>query len=67
MARDLAAGEFESLVVAAPPVALGEYRKAAAGALARATILEIDKDLTRHPVDEIEKIVVRALADSRAE
>jgi protein required for attachment to host cells len=64
MAKDLAAGEFEKIVVAAPPVALGEYRKAAGAALAKATILEIDKDLTRHPVGEIEKVIVKALDEA---
>lgn len=63
MARNLAAGEFDKLVVAAPPVALGEFRKAVSPAVAKATILEIDKDLTKHPVAEIEKLVVKALAE----
>jgi len=49
--------------VAAPPVALGEFRKAVSPAVAKATILEIDKDLTKHPVAEIEKLVVKALAE----
>ena len=57
MAKDLKAGEFTDMVLAAPPVALGEFRKAATNALAEATILELDKDLTRHPIDRIEKIV----------
>ncbi len=61
MAKDLARGDFEAFVLVAPPIALGEFRKAASGALAKATILEIDKDLTRHPVSEIEKIIVKAL------
>ncbi len=62
MAKDLSSGDFEKLIVAAPPVALGEFRKSASAAVASATILEIDKDLTKHPVDEIEKLVVKALA-----
>ncbi len=61
MAKDLAAGEFENFILAAPPTALGEFRKAANGALAKATILEIDKDLTRHPVPAIEKLLLKAL------
>jgi len=63
MAKNLAAGEYDKLVVAAPPVALGEFRKAVSPAVAKATILEIDKDLTKHPVAEIEKLVVKALAE----
>ena len=61
MAKDLAAGAFTELVVVAPPIALGEYRKAASPVLAKATIREIDKDLTKHPVGEIEKLVAKAL------
>ena len=61
MAQDLARGDFETFVLVAPPIALGEFRKAASNALAKATILEIDKDLTKHPVDQIEKIIIKAL------
>lgn len=64
MAKDLADGEFDKLVVAASPVALGEFRKAASGALVEATILEIDKDLTKHPLVDIEKIIVKALNEA---
>jgi len=66
MAKDLKAGEFTDLVLAAPAVALGEFRKAATSALSDATIMEIDKDLTNHPIDRIEKIVVKALEDADA-
>ncbi|MGB8313141.1 MAG: host attachment protein, partial [Aestuariivirga sp.] len=61
MAQDLARGDFEKFVLVAPPIALGEFRKAASAALKKATILEVDKDLTKHPVGEIEKMVVKAL------
>ncbi len=61
MAADLKAGEFDALVVVAPPVALGMYRKAASPDLARATIKEINKDLTKHSNTEIAAIVVKAL------
>jgi protein required for attachment to host cells len=63
MAADLARGEFEKFILVAPPIALGEFRKAANAALAKATILEIHKDLTKHPLDEVEKIIIKALAD----
>ena len=63
MAKDLARGDFEKFVLVAPPIALGEFRKVASAPLKKATILEIDKDLTKHPVDEIEKIVMKALAE----
>jgi protein required for attachment to host cells len=61
MERDLRAGEFETLIVAAPPVALGVYRKVASPALARVTVLEMGKDLTRHPPSDIATLVMRAL------
>jgi protein required for attachment to host cells len=61
MASDLASGQFETMVVAAPPVALGHFRKAASPALKAAVLSEIDKDLTRHPVPEIQKHVIKAL------
>ena len=61
MAKDLAAGKFTALVVLAPPIALGEYRKSVSPDLAKATICEIDKDFTKHPMAHIEKAVVAAL------
>jgi len=61
MERDLTNGEFEKLIVAVPPIALGEFRKATSAAVSKSTILEIDKDLTKHPVPEIEKLVMKAL------
>ena len=66
MAKDLKAGEFTDFVLAAPPEALGEFRKVAASALADVTIMEIDKDLTNHPIDKIEQIVVKALEEADA-
>ena len=62
MAADLAAGAYEKLVVVAPPIALGTLRKAMSAALLAAVECEIGKDLTRHPVADIEKAVVKALA-----
>jgi protein required for attachment to host cells len=64
MAKDLAEREYSALVVAAPPAALGEYRKAAGPEVAKVTICEIDKDLTRHPVTEIGKLVAKALEEA---
>lgn len=61
MERDLAAGEFGELIVIAPPVALGVYRRAAAPRLREATLAEINKDLTKHGAAEIAAIVVKAL------
>lgn len=61
MEKDLQAGEFEELIVVAPPVALGVYRKAASQKLQQATVMEINKDLTKHPAAEVATIVVNAL------
>ena len=66
MAKDLQAGAFTNFILAAPAIALGEFRKASSSALTEATIMEIDKDLTNHPIDKIEKIVVKALEDAKA-
>ena len=61
MEADLKAGEFEELIVVAPPVALGVYRKAASQRLQQATLMEINKDLTKHAAAEVAEIVVKAL------
>lgn len=61
MERDLGAGEFAELIVVAPPVALGVYRKAASQKLQQATLMEINKDLTKHQPSDIAAIVVKAL------
>ena len=66
MSKDLKAGAFTRFVLAAPAIALGEFRKASTSALTEATIMEIDKDLTNHPIDKIEKIVIKALEEAKA-
>jgi protein required for attachment to host cells len=52
---ELTAGQFKSLVVVAPPRALGVLRQAYSPALRQAIRAEIDKDLVKIPVHEIEK------------
>jgi protein required for attachment to host cells len=49
------AGEAKSLVVVAPPRALGVLRKAYSHGLRTALRAEIDKDLVKLPVHEIEQ------------
>lgn len=49
------AGETKSLVLVAPPRALGVIRQAATPSLRKAVRAEIDKDLVKMPVYEIEK------------
>ena len=61
MDKDLAAGEFTEIIVVAPPVALGVWRKAARPGLAKVTLMEINKDLTKHNPQSIAAIVVKAL------
>jgi len=50
----------EALVVVAPPRALADLRKAFHPDMKRKIIAEIDKDLTKHPIDQIEKHLANA-------
>ncbi|HEX9238689.1 MAG TPA: host attachment protein [Xanthobacteraceae bacterium] len=45
----------EVLVVVAPPRTLADLRKAFRPDVKKRIVAEIDKDLTKHPVDQIEK------------
>ncbi len=47
--------KIEALVVVAPPRALADLRKAFHDDVKKKIVAEIDKDLTKHPVSEIEK------------
>ncbi|WP_210485746.1 host attachment protein [Microvirga antarctica] len=49
-----AAGAVKSIVVAAPPRALAELRKGFSAMARRCVQGEINKDLTKHPIDSIE-------------
>ena len=51
----LQAGEAKSVVIAAPPKALGALRQFYSPGLRSALSAEIDKDLVKMPVHEIEK------------
>lgn len=51
------AGEFKDLVVVAPPRTLAELRRSFSDALRAKIIAEIDKDLTKHPAHEIERVL----------
>ena len=53
--RDVTAGKVKSLILVAPPRALGMIRHAYSHALRGAIRSEIDKDLVKHPVHDIEK------------
>ena len=49
--------EFDSLIVVAPPRTLGELRKHYHKEVEKRLTGEIAKDLTGHPVEEIERII----------
>ena len=53
-----------ALAIAAPPRTLADVRAALAPDAKAKVIVEINKDLTKMPVWEIEKHVVRALANA---
>lgn len=52
--------DFEKLVIVAPPKTLGELRKAYHKEVEARLIGEIDKDLTGHPIPDIEKVLASA-------
>jgi protein required for attachment to host cells len=54
------ANNFEKLIVVAPPRTLGELRKHYHKEVSDRLIAELDKDLTGHPVKEIESALANA-------
>lgn len=52
--------EFDKLIVVAPPRTLGAMRKHYHKQVEQRLVGEIGKDLTGHPVSEIEKIILQA-------
>ena len=52
------ANKFDKLIVAADPSTLGELRKEFHQAVNERLIHEVPKDLTNHPMDEMEKVLV---------
>lgn len=51
------AGDFQELIVVAPPRCLAELRANFGKPVASRIVAEIAKDLTKHPVDEIVRII----------
>ena len=51
-------GRFQSLVLVAPPHVLGDLRKELHQEVSSRIIAEVAKDLTKHPVDQIEALVL---------
>lgn len=56
----LAQGHFAALVVIAPARTLADLRHAFPAALRHKVIAEVDKDLTKHPLHEIERLLFSA-------
>lgn len=52
--------DFEALIVVAPPRTLGELRKHYHKEVSQRLTGELDKDLTGHPIDQIEKLLLAA-------
>lgn len=55
-------GRYDHLVIVAPPRTLGELRDKMHSEVRSRVVGEIPKDLTNHPLAEIEKIVSNTLA-----
>lgn len=53
-------GDFERLVVVAPPLVMGEMRKEFHKEVEQRIVGEVPKTLTNHTIDEIEKILTGA-------
>ncbi len=58
--RRALANEFEQLIIIAPPRTLGELRKHYHKEVSSRLTGELDKDLTGHPIPEIEKAIAAA-------
>lgn len=50
-------GTIKKLILVAPPRALGDLRRNIPDSLHSAILAEINKDLTKHPVDQIERLL----------
>lgn len=53
-------GQYDKLIIAAPPMVLGELRKAFHKEVEQRIVFDLAKELTNHPVDEIEKALTNA-------
>lgn len=56
------AGRIERLILVAAPMILGELRSKLHKEVSDIVVAEVDKTLTNHPLDEIERIVRDSLA-----
>ena len=55
------AGAFDRIVVIAPPQTLGELRAHYGAEMKKRLLAEIDRDLTKHPLADIETQVAAAV------
>lgn len=53
-------GDFERLVIVAPPLVMGEMRKELHKVVEDKLVAEVSKTLTNHTIDEIEKILTES-------
>jgi protein required for attachment to host cells len=53
--------EYDSLIIAAPPAALGEMRKSLPDQIRDHVLTEINKDLTHMPLPELEEVIPKHL------
>jgi protein required for attachment to host cells len=61
--RDAHAGRFDSLAIIASRTVLSELRRTLHDEVRDRLLLEVPKVLTNHPLDEVETILTRALAE----
>jgi len=60
--------DFDALAIIAPPKTLGELRKQLHKEAARRVVIEIPKEMTGHPIPDIERLIVaQTKADEPAE
>jgi protein required for attachment to host cells len=52
-------GRYSKLILAAPPMTMGDLRKALHKEVADKVVAEVPKDLTNMPPDEIERVLTK--------
>jgi protein required for attachment to host cells len=58
--------DFDELIVVAPPHSLAELRRHYGKAVTTRLVAEVDKDLTKHTIDKITKILMQYLKTAAA-
>jgi protein required for attachment to host cells len=57
-------GDFSALIVVAPPRTLADLRQSFSAALSAKIVGEVNKDLTKHPIHEIERLLTTGAAQA---